>query len=83
MTDGTVGADRARRGSPKIMESAMNKSNESNQQTTGADDFALPLPEPIVLDTAETRLVAGGLVRPILCIACGLMQPFPVEAVNL
>ena len=47
-----------------------------------ADNFPLPLPEPIVLGTAATEVVAGGIIRPGMCTTCGIMQPFPVTQVN-
>lgn len=47
-------------------------------------DCPLPLPEPIVLGTAATEVVAGGItISPHLCTTCGLMHPFPVAKVQL
>lgn len=53
----------------------MNKPDTTNHSTTEADDFAFPLPAPIVLGTAATQAVAGGIIRPGLCTTCGLMHP--------
>jgi hypothetical protein len=57
----------------------MSDINTSKHPSVDADEFALPLPEPIELGTDATKAVAGGLIRPGLCTTCGLMQPFPVE----
>jgi hypothetical protein len=61
----------------------MRKIDLDPRQSAEHDDCPLPLPEPIVLGTAATQAVAGGIIRPGLCTTCGIMQPFPVAKVNL
>jgi hypothetical protein len=61
----------------------MRKSDITPRPASESNDFSLPLPEPIVLGTDATKVVSGGFIRPGMCTTCGLMQPFPVERVNL
>jgi hypothetical protein len=61
----------------------MRKSDTAPRPASENNDFSLPLPEPIVVGTEATKAVAGGLIRPGMCTTCGLMQPFPVEQVNI
>ena len=59
----------------------MNKPDIDKQD----NDLSLPLPEPVVLGTAQTKVVGGGAVVGLGagCSNCGIMQPFPVAKVNL
>lgn len=61
----------------------MRKIDTHPHRSAEHDECPLPLPEPIVLGTAATQAVAGGIIRPGLCTTCGIMQPFPVATVNL
>lgn len=61
----------------------MRKIDIHSHPSAAHDECPLPLPEPIVLGTAATEAVAGGIIRPSLCTTCGIMQPFPVATVNL
>jgi hypothetical protein len=65
----------------------MGKAEIGSDLATEADDFSLALPEPVVLATAATQAVAGGVLsisKPGLgCCTCGILQPFPVRQVNL
>jgi hypothetical protein len=52
-----------------------------------ANELSLPLPQLVVLERAETEVVAGGILvgppprpqppRPVPCPYCGLMGGFP------
>lgn len=57
----------------------MDKSDTGKDQVTDCTDLSLPLPEPVLLGTAETKAVAGGGVfKPGLgCVTCGLGGPLP------
>jgi hypothetical protein len=60
----------------------MSDINTSKHPAVEADEFVLPLPEPIVLGTEAAKAVAGGIIRPGLCTTCGLMGPLPVVALS-
>jgi len=52
-------------------ESTVGKSPPAAQDpATDRNDLSLPLPEPIVLAAAQTKVVAGGG-----CRGCGMMGP--------
>jgi hypothetical protein len=59
----------------------MRKINIDPRRSAEHKDSPLPLPEPIVLGTAATQAVAGGIIRPGLCTTCGLGGRFPVAKV--
>jgi hypothetical protein len=55
------------------------RTHESDKSPSAeGEGFELPLPEPIVLGTAATKAVAGGIIRPGLCTTCGINQRFSV-----
>jgi hypothetical protein len=65
----------------RLRTSIMRKIDIDPRRAAEHKDCPLPLPEPIVLGTAATRAVAGGIIRPGLCTTCGLTGRFPVAKV--
>jgi|GEM_PF-6913513 len=65
----------------------MSKSDIGKDPATASYELSLPLPEPIVLGSAETKAVAGGRISGgggigANCAACGGGQPLQLSLVN-